>query len=374
MGNLCLERRVRVRRAGNWLVWSLVICLPVVAAAMRLLAAGQVAAPSAPQAQRTLPPQEGIVLPQQPPTGAPNAPSPESVQPPTVLPLPATRTANGATYVGAEVCAQCHYDKFTSYQSSAHAIGGDPRTPAGRFGCESCHGPASKHVAGGGGRGVGGLMTFAASVPVAEKNAPCVTCHTRGAVSLWGGSTHESRNLACVTCHSPHGGNPKLLVQSTQQQLCTQCHQQIRSALLKPSHHPLREEKMQCTSCHNPHGSQTAKLIAANSVNDKCYECHAEKRGPFLFEHPPVRESCLNCHDPHGSSHEPLLLAKKPLLCQRCHSSFAHPGGLYAIPRSGAGAGQTVNQSQPQLAYRACTNCHVNIHGSNSPSGKFWHR
>ena len=131
---------------------------------------------------------------------------------------------------------------------------------------------------------------------------------------------------------------------------------------------------MQCTSCHNPHGSQTPKLVAANSVNDKCYECHAEKRGPFLFEHPPVRESCLNCHDPHGSSHEPLLVAKKPLLCQRCHSNSLHPGGLYALPRSGAGAGQTVYQSQPQLAYRGCTNCHVNIHGSNSPSGKFWHR
>ena len=185
-------------------------------------------------------------------------------------------------------------------------------------------------------------MTFAASVPVAEKNAVCATCHTRGAVSLWNGSTHETRNVACVTCHSPHGGNPKLLVQKTQQQLCTQCHQQIRLALRKPSHHPLREDKMQCTSCHNPHGTQTPKLIAANSVNDKCTECHAEKRGPFLFEHPPVRESCLNCHDPHGSSHEPLLVAKKPLLCQRCHSNFLHPGGLYANPRSPVGTRQTV--------------------------------
>jgi len=374
MGNLPFDHRGHVKNAGKVMAWSLVICLPVAATAVRLRAAGQVAPPSASQIQRSSPAPEGILLLQQPSTGVPERPSPESSQPPSVVPIAPTGSANGATYVGAEVCAQCHYDKFTSYQNSAHAIGGDPRTPAGQFGCESCHGPASKHVAGGGGRGVGGLMTFAASVPVAEKNAPCVTCHTRGAVSLWHGSTHESRNLACVTCHSPHGGNPKLLVQKTQLQLCTQCHQQIRLAVMKPSHHPLREEKMQCTSCHNPHGSQTAKLIAANSVNDKCVECHAEKRGPFLFEHPPVRESCLNCHDPHGSSHEPLLVAKKPLLCQRCHSSFAHPGGLYATPRSGPGASQLVSQSQPQIAYRACTNCHVNIHGSNSPSGKFWHR
>jgi hypothetical protein len=26
------------------------------------------------------------------------------------------------------------------------------------------------------------------------------------------------------------------------------------------------------------------------------------------------------------------------------------------------------------LQYRACTNCHVMIHGSNHPSGKYFHR
>jgi DmsE family decaheme c-type cytochrome len=144
---------------------------------------------------------------------------------------------------------------------------------------------------------------------------------------------------------------------------------------MKPSHHPLREEKMQCTNCHNPHGTQTAKLISANSVNDKCYECHAEKRGPFLWEHPPVHENCLNCHDPHGSPHEPLLLVKKPLLCQRCHSDAFHPRQLLAIPQGSNGKPSTSVYQQPaMLQYRACTNCHVMIHGSNSPSGKFFHR
>ena len=294
MGNLPF--RAQVTRAVKVVAWSVVICLPVVATAVRLWAAGQVPAPSAPP----------------------------------VIPIAATGSANGATYVGAEVCAQCHYAKFTSYQNSVHAIGGDPRTPAGRFGCESCHGPASKHVEGGGGRGVGGLMTFAAGVPVAEKNAVCATCHTR--VRCPWNSTHDAQRRVRHR-HSPHGGN-----------LNCSCRRPSSSCARVPpadpvgadeaSHHPLREEKMQCTSCHNPHGSQTPKLIAANSVNDKCTECHAEKRGPFLFEHPPVRESCLNCHDPHGSSHEPLLVAKKPLLCQRCHSNMLHPGALNAPPRS----------------------------------------
>ena len=131
---------------------------------------------------------------------------------------------------------------------------------------------------------------------------------------------------------------------------------------------------MQCTSCHNPHGTQAPRLIAANSINDRCTECHAEKRGPFLFEHPPVRENCMNCHDPHGSSHEKLLVMEKPLLCQRCHSNMVHPSVPYALSNEQKAAGVTVYQLQPQNMYRSCTNCHVNIHGSNSPSGKFWHR
>jgi DmsE family decaheme c-type cytochrome len=286
----------------------------------------------------------------------------------------ATETTPTAKYVGVEVCAQCHYDKFVSYMNQPHSRKGDPRTPASRFACESCHGPASLHVQGGGGRGVGGLMTFRAEQPAEARNAVCLQCHTRGNQALWHGSVHDQRKLACADCHNVHGGQPKLLAQPTQQQLCTKCHQQIRVALMKSSHHPLREEKMQCTSCHNPHGTQTARLIAANSVNDKCYDCHAEKRGPFLFEHPPVRESCLNCHDPHGSSHEPLLIVKKPLLCQRCHSDLRHPGTIYARTPAQVAARTPVYGLQPQLMYRACTNCHVQIHGSNHPSGKFWQR
>ena len=316
------------------------------------------------------------------PTSDPQSTQPSSPQPPQgttrnldqagALPLRATDA--GASYVGSEACAQCHYDKFVSYMNQPHSHSGDPRTPGSRFGCESCHGPASKHVAGGGGRNVGGLMNFSKAVPTTERNAVCLQCHTRGSTALWHGSTHDERKLACVDCHAVHGGNQKLLQQPTQQQLCTTCHQQVRTALMKTSHHPLREEKMQCTSCHNPHGTQAPRLIAANSINDKCVECHAEKRGPFLFEHPPVRENCLNCHDPHGSSHEPLLVVKKPLLCQRCHASFSHPSILYAQSAADRSAGRTVYQSFAQLSYRSCTNCHVNIHGSNSPSGKLWHR
>ena len=85
---------------------------------------------------------------------------------------------------------------------------------------------------------------------------------------------------------------------------------------MRTSHHPVREGKMGCASCHNPHDGNRPKMIKADSVNELCYTCHAEKRGPFLFEHAPVREDCVSCHEPHGTNHtapadaeaaEPLL-------------------------------------------------------------------
>ena len=69
-----------------------------------------------------------------------------------------------------------------------------------------------------------------------------------------------------------------------------------------------------------------------------------------------------------------MLVVKKPLLCQRCHSNQFHPSTVYTRSTDQAAAGNSVYGMQPQLLYRSCTNCHVQIHGSNSPSGKFWHR
>ena len=69
---------------------------------------------------------------------------------------------------------------------------------------------------------------------------------------------------------------------------------------------------VECVDCHNPHGSPTKPLLKADNVNTVCYACHAEKRGPLLWEHAPVRENCLNCHSPHGSNHDKLLVASRP--------------------------------------------------------------
>jgi DmsE family decaheme c-type cytochrome len=288
-------------------------------------------------------------------------------------------SADQKTYMGTQICANCHLNIYENFKKSAHGISKDPRSPEGKEGCENCHGPGAMHSISGGGKGVGDLIVFNAKANIESQNQVCLNCHNQGKVALWHSSIHESKNLACVSCHQIHSTNAKLLIAATESQTCAGCHQEILAELQRTSHHPIREGKINCSDCHNPHGATTEKLISANSINEKCYECHAEKRGPFLWEHPPARENCLNCHQPHGSVHETLLTAKLPYLCQRCHSNSLHVGILYAVP-PGVPPESVYNQRLlgvlplSQMSYRSCSNCHVNVHGSNHPSGTFWHR
>lgn len=239
--------------------------------------------------------------------------------------------------------------------------------------CESCHGPGSNHVAAGGGKGIGGLITFRkdSGESVTAQNEACLGCHQRGIQTYWNASPHASRGIGCVNCHTimektsdryqlaKVGEHTPFFTKRAQTEVCNQCHLQRKAQLMRSSHMPLREGKMTCTSCHNPHGTVSQSLLKEASINDTCFTCHAEKRGPFLWQHAPQNESCLNCHDPHGSNHERMLKVAKPRLCQQCHNETQHPTNPYG--RNDA--------SLKFVLGRQCLNCHVNIHGSNHPSG-----
>lgn len=274
-------------------------------------------------------------------------------------------------YAGTESCKSCHEDFYDSFMKTTHGIKADHRTPASKLGCETCHGPSLEHVKSGGGRGVGGIIPLGpkATTTVEKRNAVCLECHSKGKVAMWDGGKHESKGLSCTNCHTLHGGYSKNLAKPVQSDVCSQCHKQVRAQIQKSSHHPIREGKVNCTDCHNPHGTIADKLISANTVNEKCYECHTEKRGPFLWEHAPATENCLACHTPHGSSHDKLLVAKRPYLCQRCHSNSRHPGTLYGLLKGEDGK-SVYRVENNRLFDSSCQNCHSQMHGSNHPSGK----
>lgn len=301
------------------------------------------------------------------PENSPSAQNPPQAPPKTPAPAPKTppqAAAPTAAYVGEATCLTCHDEKKQGYFGSPHHRAEDARTPAAKQGCESCHGPGGNHVT----DPVANPVKRFSKLPPAEVNATCTTCHKSGEHALWSGSQHENRGLSCVNCHSVHtpASEQKHLKAETQPKLCVNCHRDKVAKLDRSGHMPVREGKMTCSTCHNVHGTTNVKLLRkGDSVAELCTSCHADKRGPYLWEHAPSRDGCTTCHDPHGTSNERMLVAKPPILCQRCHVSTRHPSTIYDAALVGAGANPSA-----RVYGRSCVTCHSAIHGSNHPSGQ----
>lgn len=283
--------------------------------------------------------------------------------------------APDAIAVGARTCVACHALEDVHASHSLHVAAF--RAPAGATGtgpdaaCEACHGRGSAHAKDPTRPGLIIAFTRDAKTPIDTQTGVCLACHAGGARQDWTGSVHQQSGLGCTDCHNPMARlSPEgVLANSSVNQVCAGCHQDIRNKFNRRSHMPLPEGQMSCVDCHNPHGTLNASLIKTDTVNETCYTCHAEKRGPFLFEHAPVRESCLNCHDPHGSNNQTLLVLPLPMLCQQCHTMTRHPNDLQTI--AGLANGPAPDE---RLIGRACLTCHTNIHGSNNPSGSRFHK
>lgn len=213
----------------------------------------------------------------------------------------------GATFVGSKECAQCHEDTVKDFDHATHAklmVQGENATG---LGCESCHGPGSKHVAAGGGKG---------------------------------------------SIVNP-GKSPEA---------CFQCHLDKRGEFSLPHSHPVMSGKMTCTECHDPHKGNAIKGGAASLSNEKqtCTECHTAQKGPFVFEHNAMREGCTACHNPHGSVNQKMLVQRDSNLCLKCH--LQHPvveGNATII------AGGEDHRTRMQNGTCWVSGCHEAVHGSN---------
>ena len=297
--------------------------------------------------------------------------------------IQATTQAGTYSEKGADTCIKCHdeddeYPVFDIFKTK-HGQQGDKRSPFAGLQCEACHGPGiagpeaiQELVEKGGhtgrvrpGQDRPPILSFGADsdTPVDKQNSMCINCHNGKEHVGWKGSEHESSNIACVNCHRVHTPRDPVLAIRTQPDVCYTCHQKERVEFSKPSSHPVRFGQIGCTDCHRPHGSIGGDLLVKPTLNQTCYTCHAEKRGPLLWEHAPVSEDCSLCHIPHGSSHPALLTKRAPLLCQQCHSQAGHPSLALT------GAGLPSGSPSAFLLGRSCVNCHTQVHGSNHPSG-----
>ena len=288
---------------------------------------------------------------------------------------------------GADTCLRCHDDSepfstaavfetvhgHPSVAGSPFADAASSSYPAG-LQCEACHGPVGEH-------GQRMLREGDRREPIVNfgvrrnasaelQNHFCLECHENYGRSRWAGSAHEQADLACADCHRIHDRVDLVRTQTGQAGRCLDCHRDVRADLLKLSSHPMREHQLACRDCHDPHGGSGAgdALVREPSLNQACFACHAEKQGPYLWEHPPATEDCGICHLPHGSNQPSLLVRRAPQLCQACHSSVGHRSLPALAERLPSDPGAEF------LFASACLNCHSQVHGSNHPSGNLLRR
>ncbi len=261
--------------------------------------------------------------------------------------------------IAPQVCYQCH-SSMAQYERLAH-----PHQTLGKngFSCETCHDPHG-------------------NVRPETRTDLCVECHKGTPTMAWHSSTHSLNGVACTDCHNPH---PETFVQETvgiththitrpprmpmavdEPDACYKCHPKVFAQNAMPSHHPIKEGKMVCSDCHDSHGQTQGNLREA-TVNQVCYRCHAEKQGPFAYEHPPATQDCGICHAPHGSVANNLLHQPETFLCLRCHSG--HRVGPTSGSHSFAGLPDVGNDvGQQQAFFSNCSQCHPQVHGSDLPS------
>jgi len=216
----------------------------------------------------------------------------------------------GAEYVGKETCEACHPDEAKRYQLTSHF--GTSIEEGEEFlgeACESCHGAGSLHV--------------------------------------------------------DADGDPNKIVKYSANR-CFTCHVDIRGKFQLQHHHPVSEQWMSCTDCHDLHG-EDAKAWSAVSVlrpGEICFKCHKEQKGPFVFEHDPMRDGCQVCHDPHGSPFDKMLVADQTVVCIRCHwepATNLASGGIGGIPHGGGLLGGNYDIGRGE----ECLDHHRAPHGSN---------
>ncbi len=279
---------------------------------------------------------------------------------PAAAAVPQQQPAAAAPETPAEVpsCGDCH-DQAKAFAANPHALGKAEKGVIPNSVCESCHGPGKEHIESGGEKD-----KIVKPAGRAGSDKTCLTCHdlANDQVSRHAGMHANSATVNCLTCHSIHSSEPRepRLLTKNQLALCNTCHQpQVSSFRNKPFAHHIGRGGMNCSSCHEPHGRPARESLRTTFAGEStCLNCHADKRGPFVFQHGAVAiGDCTTCHEQHGSANpKRLKRANVWQLCIECHSPIT-AGTLGSQPPS------FHNLTDPR--YRNCITCHVAIHGSN---------
>jgi len=272
---------------------------------------------------------------------------------------PALAPASQPQYAGSQECATCHEDLSNAFRKNTHIRLDRPVASETGHACESCHGPGKEHAES---ADITKIRSFKTLTP--QRSASfCLDCHQKDATHsnrLF--DVHTRKSVTCTSCHSVHNAAPRTnLLTKTTTDLCASCHPSARARFNRPFSHNIKADIMNCASCHAPHGGSSPvrpQLLASHANDNSCLNCHGDKRGPFTFEHMPMKfEGCAGCHEPHGSANPRMLVRSEVRqLCLECHTNS----------KSTFGRTPPAFHDLRSERFRNCTICHTKIHGSHT--------
>lgn len=206
----------------------------------------------------------------------------------------------------------------------------------------------------------------------------CYKCHQNSNSNNDVKDTFENRSSThpeeCTRCHGDlHGSNVQGLLKKQQPDLCVDCHDGDVGYSNSSSKHPT-----DCTACHGdstkvnqsnadvgiPHGSDVSPILK-DSQNNLCSNCHNQDHNGG---------NCTSCHTPHGSDITPILKDDPVNLCSNCHGGQGTHQGKNCTdchdvhpPSGSSSVDSTVCQDchtdKSTGNHTDCANCH-NIHDS----------
>jgi predicted CXXCH cytochrome family protein len=230
-------------------------------------------------------------------------------------------------------CLLCHTTGWNTSEANHGADEVDYRKNLLGIQCESCHGPGSEHVKGGGDPN---------KITVDYSAKLCGSCHTGGhhptydewktsdhanALTSLKGSSHASdhclachssdywydrtvtletakEGITCVMCHFAHGSNFEYQLREEGEKLCGLCHTSEGSQPPSSPHHPQDEMLLGIGGYEWPQGGPYRNTAHTYDIEERCMKCHMYTKGYESEENPAITghswkpnvEVCRECH------------------------------------------------------------------------------
>lgn len=189
-------------------------------------------------------------------------------------------------------CADCHVDVAEDMLNSAHSL--------------SFHNE-----------------NFLATWDGQASDPQCLTCHASNAEHLSAANT--PMGITCEDCHgeTPASHPDEPIATAPTSATCGDCHATTHQEWATTGH---GINEVPCTTCHNPHPQQ----LQLGGQNELCTQCHTEIKGYAHETH--TEQACIDCHthkpidetanhfvmgSRFASGHEGMVL---PRACTDCHS------------------------------------------------------